>query len=86
MSYTKGPWIAEDRGQESMKIKWVNNKYGGQKDGYIDGKRLYILQQNSYGRKLWQAESVSNGRILDKSGYDCFTLAIAKKLCEENRG
>ena len=46
-----------------MTIKWVNNKYGGQKDGYIGAKRIFIAQQNSYGRKLWQFEHIFNGRI-----------------------
>lgn len=66
-----------------MNIKWIKNKYGSQYDGYIDGKRIFIAQQNPYGRKLWQFEKYDGGRILDESGYDCFTLAIGKKLCEE---
>lgn len=66
-----------------MTIKWVNNKTGGQKDGYIGHKRIFIAQQNSYGRKLWQFEHVFNGRITDRAGNDCLTLAIGKKLCLE---
>jgi len=47
-----------------------------------DGKRIGEITQNSYGRYLWTIE-ISGIRILDKSGYDCFALNIAKQLVRE---
>jgi len=47
-----------------------------------DGQKIGELTQNSYGRSLWNIE-INGKRILDKSGYDCFSLNIAKQIVRE---
>ena len=48
-----------------------------------NGRNVYptvaTIEQNSYGRKLWQVNIEGRGRLVDSNGFDCFTLAIAKQ-------
>ena len=51
-----------------------------------NGRTVYpifaTIQQNSYGRKLWQIE-INNKRFVDEQGYDCFTLTNAKRIIKD---
>lgn len=52
-----------------------------------NGRKVYpmyaTIEQNRFGRKLWTVHIEGIGRLLDDQGYDCFTLAIAKRLIKE---
>lgn len=51
---------------------------------FKDGKFIAGIEQNCYGRKLWQIERMPGGHYVDKNGFDCFTLTIAKQEIKRN--
>ena len=64
-------------------IKWEKSADGCYV-GRINGALQFRLIRNDYGRKFWQVERASGVRVLDISGNDCFSLAIAKNVAEES--
>ena len=48
-----------------------------------NGRKVFpcvaTIEQRNDGRKLWQVNVCGKGVLQDRTGNDCFSLAIAKK-------
>ncbi len=66
-----------------MKLHW-RKIFDGCWHGFIgdDLNPTMIVEQNSYGRRLWTIEHNGHGRVV-KGMYDCFSLKLAKQYAQE---